>query len=51
MGLIEAHQLISMGLGFIDIHLLASARLSGIPIWTLDDPFKKAAAKLGVLYD
>ena len=51
MALIEAHRLMSLGLGFIDIHLLASARLSGVPIWTLDAPFKKAAAKLGLLYD
>jgi hypothetical protein len=50
MGLIEAHQLMSMGLGFIDVHLLASARLSGIPIWTRDAPFRKAADRLGVLY-
>lgn len=50
MGLIEAHQLMSMGLGFIDVHLLASARLFGIPIWTRDAPFRKAADRLGVLY-
>jgi len=24
------------GLGYIDMHLLASAKLSGIPLWTLD---------------
>lgn len=50
MGLIGTHQLMSMGLGFIDVHLLASARLSGIPLWTRDAPFRKAAARLRVLY-
>jgi len=50
LSLIEAFQLMSLGLGFIDVHLLASTRLFGIPIWTRDIPLKKAAAKLGVLF-
>jgi len=50
MGIIETHQLMSLGIGFIDVHLVASARLSGIPVWTRDLSLKKAAAKLGVLF-
>ncbi len=50
MAIIEAHQLMNLGVGYIDVHLVASARLSGIPIWTRDQAIKKAAAKLGVLY-
>jgi len=48
--LIEAHRFMGMGLGFIDVHLLASARLAGTPLWTRDLPLKKAAAKLDVLF-
>jgi len=48
--MIEAHRLMAGGLGFMDVHLLASARLNGSPVWTHDIPFKKAAAKLGVLF-
>ena len=50
MSLIEAHRLMGTGLGFIDAHLLASARLSGIRLWTHDLQLKKAAAKLDVLF-
>ena len=45
---IETHQLIGIGLGFIDVHLLASARLHDAPLWTLDRPLQKAADRLGV---
>ena len=50
IALIDAHRLMGSGLGFVDVHLLASARLAGSPIWTKDLPLKKAAAKLGVLF-
>jgi predicted nucleic acid-binding protein len=50
MGLIDAHQLQGTGLGFTDVLLLCSARLTSVPIWTLDTSLKKAAAKLGVLF-
>jgi hypothetical protein len=50
MAIIEIHRLMNLGIGYVDVHLLASARLSGIPIWTRDQPLKKAAAKLGVLF-
>jgi predicted nucleic acid-binding protein len=50
LSLIDAYHLMSCGLGFIDAHLLASARLSGDTIWTNDVALKNAAAKLGVLF-
>lgn len=31
---IERHQLMGMGFGFVDVHLLASALLSTLPLWT-----------------
>lgn len=50
MSMIEAHRLMGTGIGFIDVHLLASARLNGMLIWTRDLPLRKAAAKLDVLH-
>jgi hypothetical protein len=39
-----------MGLGYVDVHLLASSLLSGIPLWTYDKKLKEAAKKLSVSY-
>ncbi|MCX6559173.1 MAG: type II toxin-antitoxin system VapC family toxin [Candidatus Aminicenantes bacterium] len=50
MRLIEGRRLMGIGLGLIDVHLLAAALLDGIPVWTLDIPLKKAAAKLGLAF-
>ena len=44
---IEQKHLAGKGLGYIDAHLLASAVLSDIPIWTEDASLKKAA----ILFD
>ncbi len=43
---IENHRLMGRGLGFIDVHLLASARLAAAPLWTLDKRLRKAAQEL-----
>lgn len=48
MQLLDTHQLMGKGLGWIDAHVLASARLAGVTLWTLDGPLKRAAQKLGV---
>jgi len=48
--LIEDHSLSGMGIGFVDVHLLASAKLAGIPLWTFDKKLRHAADKLGVLH-
>jgi predicted nucleic acid-binding protein len=50
MRFIETHRLMGKGLGYIDIHLLASAVLTNIPLWTLDKRLSKAAATLGIKY-
>jgi len=47
---IESHHLMGCGLGYVDVHLLASARLSGIPLWTLDHPLTVAAVHLHVAF-
>ena len=45
---IEQHRLMGKGLGYVDIHLLASARLSRIQFWTKDKKLGEAAVKLNV---
>ncbi len=36
MEFIDSKNLMGKGLGYVDIHLLVSALLTGIPLWTLD---------------
>ncbi|GMV23240.1 MAG: ribonuclease VapC32 [Acidimicrobiia bacterium] len=46
--LIERYGLYSKGLGWTDMNLLASAKLSKQPLWTLDRKLRAAADKLGL---
>jgi len=48
LSFIGNHGLMGKGLGYIDVHLLASALLSGVSLWTKDEQLRKAAGKLGV---
>jgi predicted nucleic acid-binding protein len=48
--LLEQHRLFGRGLGWVDAHLLASARLSGCRLWTLDSPLRDAATALKIGY-
>ncbi len=51
MQLIEAEQLFSTGIGYVDAHLLASARLlPGGRLWTRDKRLQAQAERLGVAY-
>lgn len=47
---IDKHRLMGRGAGFVDIHLLASAQLSNVPIWTADNILKAAAKDLKLQY-
>ncbi|HUI45423.1 MAG TPA: type II toxin-antitoxin system VapC family toxin [Nitrospirota bacterium] len=47
---IETHRLMGKGLGYVDIHLLASAIMTGVPVWTFDKKLNKAAATLGIKF-
>ena len=47
---IENYSLMGKGLGYIDMHLIASAILTKVPIWTLDKKLKEVSAKLGLEY-
>lgn len=46
--LIEFRHLMGQGLGYVDIHLLAAALLTSVPLWTGDKSLKDAAARLQV---
>ena len=46
--LVEDRRLWGRGIGWIDSHLLASARLSNSPLWTLDRKLNHAAAIIGI---
>lgn len=48
LSLIEDEGLQGRGIGWIDVHLLASARLSGARLWTLDATLSKVGSSLGL---
>jgi predicted nucleic acid-binding protein len=47
---IEINQLMGKGLGYIDVHLMASAALTGVPLWTFDKTLDKFTKKIGINY-
>ena len=47
--LVETRKLSGQGIGWIDAHLLASALLSGTPLWTADKRLRGLSALLGIL--
>jgi predicted nucleic acid-binding protein len=46
--LVEDRKLMGRGLGYIDVHLLASALLSSCRLWTTDASLRKASEALGI---
>lgn len=48
LALIERRRLMGRGLGWVDVHVLASCLLDGHRLWTLDKPLRTAAAELGI---
>ena len=47
---IDRNQLMAKGVGFVDVHLLASAQLAGVPLWTADKRLKSAADQLELTF-
>jgi DNA-directed RNA polymerase subunit beta' len=43
---IENNQLMGKGLGYIDVHLTASAVLTGVPLWTFDKKLDEISKSL-----
>ena len=50
MHFIESYGLMGKGLGYIDMHLLASAMLTKVPLWTLDKKLNEISSKLGLSF-
>ena len=50
MQFIENYSLMGKGLGYIDMHLLASAILTKVPLWTLDKKLNDISSKLRLAY-
>ncbi len=48
LAFVERHRLRGRGIGWIDAHLLASAALSGMPLWTRDRRLGEVARTLGL---
>jgi hypothetical protein len=50
MGLVERRRLAGRGIGWVDAHLLASALLDRLRLWTLDTRLAAVAERAGVAY-
>ncbi len=48
---IDQNQLHGKGIGFVDIHLLASAKLGQVHLWTADKRLQSASAELNLKYN
>jgi predicted nucleic acid-binding protein len=48
--LVKAKRLHGVGLGWIDVHVLASALAAGVSLWTADRALGETARRLGVAY-
>ncbi len=47
---IDQHALMGRGIGYVDVHLLASARLAKARLWTRDKRLTIVANELGIAY-
>lgn len=51
LGFISTHALHGIGIGYVDVHLLAATRLTpGTQLWTLDKRLQAAASQLGLAH-
>jgi predicted nucleic acid-binding protein len=50
LSFIENSRLMGSGIGYVDVHLIASAVLSGAPIWTFDRKLAQVADDLHIAY-
>lgn len=48
---IEKNKLKSKGIGFVDVHLLASSKISGYSLFTYDKKLLEAAKELGLAFN
>lgn len=45
---VRAHKLHGEGIGWMDAHLLASALVADVPLWTADEQLARLAGELGI---
>jgi predicted nucleic acid-binding protein len=50
LSFIENNRLMGKGMGYVDVHLITSAVLTGVAIWTLDTKLAQAADNLHIKY-
>jgi predicted nucleic acid-binding protein len=50
LSFIENNRLMGKGIGYVDVQLMASAVLTGVPIWTFDKKLAQAADCLHIKY-
>ncbi|MBN1869260.1 MAG: type II toxin-antitoxin system VapC family toxin [Candidatus Omnitrophica bacterium] len=50
LAFIESRNVMGKGLGYVDVHLLASALLTEVTLWTLDKRLDKAAEEFSCKY-
>ena len=50
LGFIQAQSLFGLGIGYVDVHLCASAKLNGVQLWTRDKRLQAVAEQLGLGY-
>ena len=48
---IEKNRLMGRGLGYIDVHLMASSVLTRTPLWTLDKRLNEISTEIGINVD
>ena len=48
---VESNRLMGLGIGWIDVHLLASTRMAHTLIWTTDRRLAVEARRLGLLFE
>ena len=51
MDFIEYREIMNKGLGYVDVHLLASAIVSETPLWTFDRALRNIARQWSIEYD
>lgn len=51
LALVEHRRLWGIGIGWVDAHLLASARLGGIPLWTQDRRLRDCCTALHIAFE
>ncbi|MEO6094779.1 MAG: hypothetical protein ABIW76_03530 [Fibrobacteria bacterium] len=50
LAFIEAHRLFGLGLGFVDMHILAAAHLDKCRVWSRDKVMRAGAEKLRIAF-